>query len=103
MGTFLKILKSILPFAVAALLVWGVLISLGNLSGGSSRQEKEYLEDALRRAAVSCYACEGFYPPNVDYMVSRYGIQIDEARFKVFYEVYAKNMMPVIDVVMRNE
>ena len=103
MKTAKSILKSIIPFILAAVLLWIVLTSLGNLSGGSSAEEKEHLEDALRRAAVSCYACEGFYPPTLEYMVDRYGIQIDESKFKVFYDVYAENIMPVIDVVTLSE
>ena len=103
METFGKILKSCLPLAVAILFVWVILTALGNLSGASRAEEKQQLEQALRRAAVSCYASEGVYPPSVDYLISHYGIQIDETHFKVFYEVFAENRMPQIDVVVRHE
>ena len=97
-----KILKSCLPILAAVLVLWGLLTSLGNLSGGSRQEEKQQLEAALRRAVVSCYASEGWYPPDLEYIVSHYGIRIDEAHFKVFYDVFAENVMPDIDVVIRN-
>lgn len=103
MKTFWKILKTVLPFLLAGLVLWVILTSIGNLSGGSRQEEKQQLEQALRRAAVACYASEGWYPPSLDYLVSRYGIQIDETHFAVFYDVFAENIMPVIDVVIRNE
>ena len=101
MKTVWKIVKSALPFLLAGLVLWVVLTSIGNLSGGSRQEEKQQLELALRRAAVSCYASEGWYPPSLDYIVSHYGIRIDETHFKVFYDVFAENIMPDIDVVIR--
>ena len=98
-----KLLKSCLPFLAAAVLLWGTLTGIGNLSGGSRPEEKQHLEEALRRAAVSCYASEGYYPPDLDYITAHYGIRIDEEHFRVFYTVYAENIMPEIDVVIRNE
>ncbi len=57
------------------------------------------METALRRAAVACYATEGIYPPNLDYLTDRYGIQIDENRYLVHYEIFADNLMPDITVL----
>ena len=103
MKTFWKILKSCLPFLVAALFLWVVLTGIGNLSGASRAEEQQQLEEALRRAAVSCYASEGYYPPDLEYITDRYGVRIDTERFRVFYDVFAENIMPQIDVVVRHE
>ena len=98
-----NIIKYCLPFIIAAVLLAITLTSIGNLSGGSKAEERQQLEDALRRASVSCYAARGFYPPDLDYLVSRYGIQIDKEHFAVFYEVFAENLMPQINVVVLDE
>ena len=98
-----SIIKTCLPFVIAAVLLVITLTSVGNLSGGSRAEEKQQLEDALRRAALSCYASQGFYPPDLDYITSRYGIQIDNDNFAVFYDIFAENIMPDINVVVRNE
>jgi len=77
----------------------GFLFALGNLKQGYAREGRQQLEDALRRAAVACYAAEGIYPPTLEYLVQHYGVQIDEERYTVFYEVYAENLMPEITVL----
>ena len=38
-----------------------------------------------------------------EYLKKNYGIQIDESRFTVFYEVFAKNLMPEITVMENQE
>ena len=81
----------------AVLLVFSMGIS--RLEQGQHREDKQIREEALRRTAVACYASEGFYPPNVAYMQLHYGLQFDESRFTVRYEVFASNLMPDITVL----
>ncbi len=85
------------------LLVTGVtalfILSLNRLSSGQAEEHKRQLEDSLRLAAVSCFASEGFYPPDLAYLEDNYGIQIDHDRYTVFYEVFAVNLMPDITVL----
>ena len=63
---------------------------------------RQQLEDAIRRSAVSCYAAEGIYPPDLTYLEEHYGIQVDETRYTVEYTVFASNLMPDI-TVLENE
>jgi len=72
---------------------------LNQLRQGQSDTAYQQLEDSLRKAAVACYAAEGVYPPDLNYLTEHYGIQIDEDRYAVFYEVFAENLMPEITVV----
>ena len=85
--------------ALAVLLCF--LLALNRLEQGADDRGKQRLEDALRRTAVACYATEGFYPPDVDYMVRNYGLQYNEAVHQVYYEIFASNLMPEITVVER--
>ena len=73
--------------------------ALQRLQAGQQAEGKGQLEEALRRAAVACYAQEGIYPPNVDYLERHYGVIIDESRYQVYYEVFAENLMPDITVL----
>ena len=75
------------------------LAALTNLSQDRAAEDKQQLERALTKAAVSCYAIEGAYPPSLEYLVERYGIQINPARYTVKYELFASNFMPDITVV----
>lgn len=73
--------------------------AVSNLETGHALEGKELLEENLRKAAVSCYAAEGVYPPDLDYIQKHYGIQIDQNRYAVHYEVFASNLMPDITVL----
>jgi hypothetical protein len=84
-------------------LALGVLLcflsGLAGLQTGRSDDERKQLEEAVRRAAVACYAAEGVYPPSLDYLQAHYGIQIDETRYTVSYIPFASNLMPDITVL----
>lgn len=82
-----------------ALVLLFFLAALTRLDRGQSTQGKQQLEQALRRTAVSCFASEGAYPPSVRYMEERYGLQYDQDKFAVRYEVFASNLMPDITVL----
>lgn len=90
--------KLLLIALAAGALLW-FFAALGRLGTGQSREGRQQLETALRRAAVACYATEGVYPPTLDYLTEHYGIQIDRSRFSVFYEIFAQNLMPDITVL----
>lgn len=96
---FTGLLKGLLaPLVIAAaLLVFATAVN--SLDSGRDEESLRQLEAALHRACVACYATEGVYPPNVEYLKERYGIQVDEERYKVNYEVFAKNLMPSITVL----
>jgi len=61
-------------------------------------QESDRLANALKSAAINCYAMEGAYPDSAEYLIEHYGIIIDENKYHVFYEVFASNIMPDIRV-----
>ena len=86
---------------VAALLVFATAVN--SLDSGRNEESLRQLEEALRRGCVSCYATEGVYPPDVAYLKDRYGVQVDEEKYKVDYQVFAKNLMPSITVLERKQ
>ena len=57
------------------------------------------VEENVRRAAVQCYALEGAYPQDFDYLAERYGVAVDESRCRVDYIYIGSNLMPDITVV----
>lgn len=73
-----------------------------NLKEGSREEEKKQLEEAIRKAVVACYATEGVYPPDLTYVKEHYGLQINEERYLVVYDIFAENLMPEITVLERN-
>ena len=83
--------------AIVVLLFFSTVFS--NLDSGKHNEDKKQLETAVVKAAVSCYALEGAYPPSIDYLIRNYHLQIDPARFAVMYEFTASNLMPDITVL----
>ena len=81
-------------------IVCSFLAAISNLDSGNALEEKERLEEALTRAAVSCYAIEGAYPPSLEYLIKNYDVIINEKHFTVKYELYASNLMPDITVLV---
>ena len=75
------------------------LFSLSRLEAARQGQGRQQLEDAVRRSAVACYAAEGIYPPNLEYLEEHYGIQVDRERYTVMYEIFASNLMPDVTVL----
>lgn len=78
-----------------------VLTAITNLEQGKQEQDIRQLEQVLHRTAVACYAVEGAYPPDVDYMRQHYGLTYDETRYIVHYELFGSNFMPDITVMER--
>jgi len=98
-----KHLTKILTSLLAPVLIIGILLcflsALSNLNQDRALEDKEHLEKALTRAAVACYAAEGIYPPNIQYLEDNYGVQINQELYTVKYEVIASNLMPDITVL----
>lgn len=91
--------KGILFLAVVLAVVLLFCSAIHTLEQDQRQKGKDQLEESIRRAAVACYATEGVYPPDMAYLQEHFGIQVDESRYVVFYEVFAENMMPDITVV----
>lgn len=87
------------PLFISVLMLVFFLAAFTNMGEGQRDEGRRQLEDAVRRAAVACYASEGIYPPNVAYLEEHYGIQIDRERYAVMYDVFASNLMPDVTVL----
>lgn len=99
-------LGAVLAAVLAAVLVILALVwfffSLRGLQVQQREEGRKQLETALRRAAVACYATEGIYPPDLDYLTAHYGIQIEEEHYIVHYNIFADNLMPDITVLTKD-
>ena len=70
-----------------------------NFAGRTGGREEENLKKAVTRASVQCYAIEGRYPPSVEYLEENYGVQINRKKYNVFYDGFASNVMPEINII----
>ena len=91
---------------VAAILIFIALIVafvllVNNITGKVNGRELEIVRDAVKNAALTCYAVEGMYPDNLDYLREHYNLSYNTERYIVSYEPLASNLMPAIQVVER--
>lgn len=92
-------LKSLLLPVIALGILLGFATAVNTLDRDSQGQSKRQLEQAIRRSCVACYAAEGVYPPNVEYLKEHYGLQVDEEAYMIVYDIFAENLMPDITVL----
>ena len=95
-GHHLSFLLSVAAFLILLLLFLG---GIRSVSDTTAAKQLESLQTALSRSIAQCYAVEGMYPPDLQYLKDHYGIQIDEDKYAVFYEIQGKNLMPSITVM----
>ena len=55
---------------------------------------------AMERDITACYALEGMYPPDLEYIRVHYGLTYPESRFYVDYRPIASNIRPDYAVIM---
>ena len=95
----MKVIKTGVLFVVLAALVFCLVRASDKMGSGQQAESLKQLDASIRKATMTCYATEGVYPPSVQYLKENYGIQIDEDRYSVFYEIEGANLMPSITVM----
>lgn len=91
------VIKVLLILAVLALAV-GLVNRIGARQGSA---ETDIVRNAVKNAALTCYAVEGAYPDSVEYLREHYQLAYDEERYVIMYEAIASNMIPDIRVTER--
>ena len=93
-----KDVASILIF-VALILAFVLLVN--NITSKNNGRELQIVRDAVKNAALTCYAVEGMYPDDLEYLREHYNLSYNEERYHVFYDPLASNLMPAIKVSER--
>lgn len=90
-----------LPVAAFVLLLVLFLGGVRNIGAATLARQQESLETALSRSISQCYAVEGIYPPDLEYLKAHYGLTYDESVFFVDYVSYGGNLRPEVTVLRR--
>ncbi len=83
-----------------ALIVAFVLLVNG-ITNKSNGKERDIVIEAVKNAALTCYAVEGMYPDSIDYLREHYNLSYNEDKYVVYYQPFASNVLPSIKVVER--
>ena len=92
--------RSRMIWPIAALVIAALIFfAVGKKPGRDIREESAAaIRDAVQRAALQCYAVEGIYPPDLEYLEDNYGLKINTKDFYVTYDAFASNLPPTVIV-----
>ncbi len=85
---------------IVAVLVLAVLL-VNRIGAAHDTAETDIVRDAVKNAALTCYAVEGMYPDDIQYLRDHYNLSFNEDKYVVYYEPFASNVIPAIKVVER--
>ncbi|MBQ6814911.1 MAG: hypothetical protein IJP13_05180 [Lachnospiraceae bacterium] len=70
------------------------VIVISNVSDEVDDNEINVLKTSIDNAIIACYAIEGTYPEDLQYIEDNYGVIIDHDKFIVIYELLGPNVKP---------
>jgi hypothetical protein len=90
-------------FAVTiVILAVAVLTVISGISGYKKKYGETYLNNvksAVYDTLITCYALEGSYPANLEYLSDHYGLVLDKSRYIFRYDLTGSNLFPDFEVV----
>lgn len=91
---------------VISILVFAALIALlavmsGKIQSSSEAEQQVILENAVSRSITECYALDGAYPPDINYLVEHYGLTYDDSRYFIDYRYIGANIPPDVTIIRR--
>lgn len=92
----LNILSQIIALPFIAIVLLLLISEVADYDETNSSLNKTSVQETVEKYAIQCYASEGSYPPDLNYLVDNYGLILDEERFIYEYDIFASNIMPDI-------
>ena len=100
-GGKLNILVQIMSVLMLFAIVTAIIVSMPSFRKSGGRIRADAIENTIKRYAIQCYAAEGSYPPNLDYLEKNYGLILDTEYYFYYYEAFSSNFVPDIAVYSR--
>lgn len=97
----IKYLSKVIPIVFFVFLLVLFIRGINSVSATTEAKQMESLETALERSIAQCYAVEGAYPSDVNYLTSHYGLTYDHEKYIVNYTYYGSNIYPEYIVLHR--
>lgn len=94
-------LQSFITLLLMAVILVASFQAVQNVAMDRNEDRSKAIETVLLQAAVQCYALEGSYPQNLEYLKENYGIILDDAHYYYFYDIQGANIAPKIAVIKR--
>lgn len=92
-----RVVLMVLSLLIVGILFYGIL----NSQKEYNQNELDRIEQNIRKAVITCYSIEGFYPSDLEYLEENYGLVIDQKEINVFYQAVGSNIFPDIMVTRK--
>lgn len=89
------------PVIFLLLAVFVLIYTSNSLTETNSTREKEILTSALEKNITQCYALEGAYPPDLEYLSKHYGFTYNKDHFFIDYQYIGGNLRPDVTIIER--
>ena len=90
--------REVTVILLIAILIVGVWMLISRVGSSSGEAQTDFVIEAVHNAALTCYAVEGAYPTDLEYLRANYGLAYDQSRYLVRYDSFGSNLMPDISV-----
>ena len=90
--------REVAVILLIAILIVGVWMLISRVGSSSGEAQTDFVIEAVHNAALTCYAVEGAYPTDLEYLRANYGLAYDQSRYLVRYDSFGSNLMPDISV-----
>lgn len=98
----LKTVQLLVLMIVSLVVIGIVMTAFTGYESSIDENETLRIKETVEKYAIQCYATEGAYPPNIDYLSEHYGLIIND-KFIYEYEAVAENIKPIIQVFVKLE
>lgn len=95
-------ITSLLPALLLAVTLCILTAASASLASTNRERDKEILSNALDRSITQCYALEGSYPPNLEYLEEHYGLTYNSSRYFIDYRYTGSNLRPNTIIIERD-
>lgn len=97
------LIRLLLPICLTLVLLVLVVYAVHSTQRQMAAESLRLTEESVRRAAVQCYALEGAYAMDLQYLIDHYGIRPDTNRFIIHYQFVGDNILPDITVIPQRQ
>lgn len=98
--SFVSVLITIIIITIAAVIVFA---AIGDYKNSYDEKKTEDIRDTVLTYVAECYALEGRYPEDLEYLEDNYGLVLDKDKYVYHYLMFASNFLPDVKVIPINQ
>lgn len=86
---------------VFCIIVTGAIYAISSFMDTNLYEDTTIIESVIDSALIECYALEGAYPDNIEYLFE-YGVRLDFDKYNYNYKYEGPNIKPTVGVTIKD-